>query len=117
MECEHGVTIDWGHFGPCQDCEIDHPGEPNCPNFTTCEDCDADFSDGEATIDWVSCGAESGPRNRPMMDIWARSMRDQCVDAGIPFMLKQFATDKGKKISLPLLDGEQWAQMPEVHRG
>lgn len=81
-----------------------------------CEACGADFSEDAATIDWVICGAESGPRNRPMMGDWARSMRDQCVDAGIPYMLKQFATDKGKKISLPLLDGQQWAQMPEVCR-
>lgn len=36
-ECEHGVVVDWGHFGPCQDC-AEHPGE-DCPNFGTCEEC------------------------------------------------------------------------------
>jgi len=41
-------------------------------------------------IDWVFCGGESGPGARPMRPDWARSLRDQCVDAGVPFFFKQW---------------------------
>src|SRR6476660_7746177 len=40
-------------------------------------------------IDWVICGGESGPNARPMHPDWARSLRDQCQAAGIPFHFKQ----------------------------
>jgi len=42
------------------------------------------------SIDWVICGGESGPGARPMHPDWARSLRDQCADAGVPFMFKQW---------------------------
>lgn len=41
-------------------------------------------------IDWVICGGESGPGARPMHPDWARSLRDQCAKAGVPFMFKQW---------------------------
>lgn len=41
-------------------------------------------------IDWVICGGESGPNARPMHPDWARSLRDQCVAAGVPFFFKQW---------------------------
>lgn len=40
-------------------------------------------------IDWVVVGGESGPGARPMHPDWARSLRDQCVAARIPFHFKQ----------------------------
>lgn len=40
-------------------------------------------------IDWVICGGESGPGARPMHPDWARSLRDQCVAAGVAFHFKQ----------------------------
>ncbi|NPT59702.1 phage Gp37/Gp68 family protein [Paraburkholderia elongata] len=43
----------------------------------------------ESGIDWVICGGESGHGARPMHPGWARSIRDQCADAGVPFMFKQ----------------------------
>lgn len=39
---------------------------------------------------WVICGGESGPGARPMHPDWARSMRDQCQAAGVPFFFKQW---------------------------
>ncbi|MBC2668749.1 phage Gp37/Gp68 family protein [Novosphingobium piscinae] len=42
-----------------------------------------------AELDWVICGGESGPGARPMHPDWARSLRDQCADAGVPFLFKQ----------------------------
>jgi protein gp37 len=41
-------------------------------------------------IDWVITGGESGPGARPMHPDWARSVRDQCVDAGVSFFFKQW---------------------------
>ena len=64
-------------------------------------------------IDWVICGSESGPGARPMDEDWVRSLRDQCVAAGILFFYKQNVVD-GKKVSCPELDGRQWREMPEV---
>lgn len=63
-------------------------------------------------INWVIVGAESGRGARPMDDGWVRDIRDRCVEHGIPFFLKQRATLGGRKISLPELDGQRWAQMP-----
>lgn len=41
-------------------------------------------------IDWVVVGGESGPKARPMHPQWARSLRDQCAAAGVPFLFKQW---------------------------
>lgn len=41
-------------------------------------------------IGWVIAGGESGPKARPMHPGWARSLRDQCVEAGVPFFFKQW---------------------------
>lgn len=41
-------------------------------------------------IDWVIAGGESGREARPMHPQWARSMRDQCARAGVPFFFKQW---------------------------
>lgn len=41
-------------------------------------------------IDWVIVGGESGPGARPMHPDWARSLRDQCAAAGVPFFFKQW---------------------------
>lgn len=41
-------------------------------------------------LDWVIVGGESGPDARPMHPDWARSLRDQCVAAGVPFLFKQW---------------------------
>jgi protein gp37 len=44
----------------------------------------------EHAIDWVITGGESGPGARPMHPDWARSLRDQCTAAGVPFFFKQW---------------------------
>ncbi|MBE3142545.1 MAG: phage Gp37/Gp68 family protein [Planctomycetes bacterium] len=64
-------------------------------------------------LDWVICGCESGPGARPMDIEWARSVRDQCQAAQVPFFFKQKMVD-GKLIHMPELDGQIWAQFPEV---
>lgn len=46
---------------------------------------------GPHGIHWVICGGESGgPKARPMHPNWARSLRDQCSAAGVPFFFKQW---------------------------
>lgn len=40
-------------------------------------------------LDWVIVGGESGHGARPMHPDWARSLRDQCANAGLPFLFKQ----------------------------
>lgn len=46
--------------------------------------------DGRPNIGWVIAGGESGPGARPMRPDWARSLRDQCAAAGVPFLFKQW---------------------------
>lgn len=45
---------------------------------------------GPGQLDWVVVGGESGPKARPMHPAWARSLRDQCAAAGVPFLFKQW---------------------------
>lgn len=40
-------------------------------------------------LDWVVVGGESGRGARPMHPAWARSLRDQCAEARVPFHFKQ----------------------------
>ncbi len=45
---------------------------------------------GVGKPDWVVAGGESGPGARPMHPDWARSLRDQCAAADVPFFFKQW---------------------------
>lgn len=47
-------------------------------------------SAGLRGIDWVIVGGESDTGARPMHPDWARSLRDQCATAGVPFLFKQW---------------------------
>lgn len=74
-------------------------------------------------IDWVICGGESGPGARPMHPDWARSLRDQCAAAGVPFHFKQFgeyrplpegATPTGPTFWTTLRDGGLYRRDEDV---
>lgn len=66
----NALTGKSGHSGPCGWTEaIDPP---------------------RSSLDWVIVGGESGPHARPMHPQWARSLRDQCGAAGVPFFFKQW---------------------------
>jgi len=41
-------------------------------------------------IDWLILGGESGPGARPMHPVWARHLRDQCLDSSVAFFFKQW---------------------------
>lgn len=58
----------------------------------------------------VILGGESGPKARPMHPDWVRFIRDECIDAGVPFFFKQW----GEWI---YADGIDWAKLPEGHLG
>ena len=50
-----------------------------------------DIPDGmKSSLHWVVVGGESGINARPMHPDWARSLRDQCNVAGVPFLFKQW---------------------------
>lgn len=91
-------------------------------------------------IGWIFAGGESGHGARPMHPDWARSLRDQCKAAAVPFLFKQWGeychwsqtTDEvaaelgaqpdgpiklGKSRAGRLLDGVEWNGLPEVQRG
>lgn len=56
--------------------------------------------------DWVIMGSETGPGARPMDLDWARSVRDQCNESGIPFFFKKDSQGRRE------LDGRIWEEMP-----
>ena len=61
---------------------------------------DARYFEAEHHVDWVIVGGESGHGARPMHPDWARSLRDQCVAAGVAFFFKQW----GEYICEPIPD-------------
>ena len=64
-------------------------------------------------IQWVIVGGESGPRSRPMNTEWATRIRDECLDAGVPFFFKQWG-GRHSKAGGRELDGRTWDEMPTV---
>jgi protein gp37 len=62
--------------------------------FGHCDDPSSPCFAGEVLVQdwlhWIIAGGESGPRARPMHPDWARSLRDQCAAAGVPFFFKQW---------------------------
>lgn len=81
--------------------------------FLSCEPLLGDLGKLDLTgIQWVIVGGESGAGFRPMHLDWARSIRDQCMEANVAFFFKQssaFRSEQGK-----LLDGQAWEQLPEA---
>ena len=67
-------------------------------------------------VHWVIAGGESGHRARPMNPDWARALRAQCADAGVPFFLKQLGGRRGKRGGDDaLIDGkgnDYWRRTP-----
>lgn len=64
-------------------------------------------------LDWVIVGGESGPGARPMDPEWARSLRDQCIAANVPFHFKQWG-GVHKASAGRVLDGRTWDEVPTL---
>lgn len=88
-------------------------------------------------VDWVIVGGESGHGARPMHPDWARGLRDQCEQASVPLLFKQWGEwtptypahlaafsgahheewglwRVGKHAAGRELDGRTWDQYPAV---
>ena len=64
-------------------------------------------------IHWVIVGGESGPKHRPLDPAWVREIRDQCVQAEVPFFFKQWG-GRTSKSGGRALDGCIWNEQPAV---
>lgn len=117
----------------CENWSDDIGMDPETGAYDCCRACD--YTGIGNAIDWVIVGGESGPGARPMHPDWARSLRDQCQAAGVPFLFKQWgewasvsevagpgehrhfadgATVRrvGKKAAGRTLDGRTWDEVP-----
>jgi len=109
---------------------------PATVRFLSCEPLlsDLDLSGflGPDRINWVIAGGESGPNARPTDPAWFRSLRDQCLEAGVPFFFKQWGRyqpidngtdpvvmESGEKLykhsskKNPILHDLEWKQFPD----
>lgn len=66
---------------------------------------------GLRDLHWVIAGCETGSGARRTEIEWIREIKDQCVEAGVPFFLKQMVIG-GVLEKLPELDGQIWTQRP-----
>lgn len=70
---------------------------------------------GVPGVELVIQGCESGPKRRPFDIAWARSVRDQCAEAGVGYYLKQIPARQTPTNSVwekPTLDGRQHLELP-----
>ncbi len=94
---------------------VDHLRQvPAAVRFLSCEPLigplDALDLDG---IGWVITGGESGPNARPLEQEWVRTIRNKCLEAGVPFFHKQWG-GRTPKAGGRLLDGKLWNGMPAI---
>lgn len=68
---------------------------------------------GSDSLHWVIVGGESGISFRTMEAAWARTLRDQCRGAGVPFFFKQWG-GRTPKAGGRELDGTTWDEFPGV---
>jgi protein gp37 len=61
-------------------------------------------------LGWVIVGADSGKDRRAFDTQWARSIRDACQDANVPFLYKQGSHFKSGQNRV--LDGRTWDETP-----
>jgi hypothetical protein len=81
-------------------------------------------------LDWVVAGGEIGVGARPTHPDRFRSLRDQCIAAGVPFFFRQWGewapgpgeeptrtlVRVGKRAAGRLLDGRSWDEIPGAVR-
>lgn len=103
-----GVSVEDRKYGLPR---IDHlRATPAAVRFLSIEPLLEDLGTVDFTgIDQVIVGGESGHGARPMHEDWVRRIRDQAKAADCAFFYKQ-RTEKGRKVSLPMLDGRQWSE-------
>jgi len=65
----------------------------------------------DSKIDWVIAGGESGHGARPLHPDWVRTLRNQCLDAGVAFFFKQWGE------YAPHMDGPNVKKKSVIHKG
>lgn len=101
-------------LGPINFEKVEHPlKHPKC-DFDVYLKVLSDFG-GNNGIHWVIVGGESGPGYRQINPDWARSIRDQCKAAGVPFFMKQMSGIKSKMQPIP--EDLQIREMPTIQTG
>ena len=79
-----------------------------------------DFGHYREAVEWVILGGESGHNARPMNPGWAISVKDQAIDADVPFFFKQWGewNDQGQKVGKKaagrVLAGKTWDEFPVI---
>jgi len=79
-------------------------------------------------VHWVILGGESGAGARPMQIDWARAVRDQAIEYGVPLFFKQWGNHaqvdgagdqlvKLRKKNERLFDGRTWDEFPNRRVG
>jgi protein gp37 len=64
-------------------------------------------------IEWIIAGGESGPKFRECKVEWVRDIRNQCVNARVPFFFKQWG-GLTSKFGGRTLDGRICNEFPET---
>jgi protein gp37 len=64
-------------------------------------------------VNWVIVGGESGPKARPADPTWVIPIRDQCIEAGVPFFFKQWG-GRTPKAGGRELEGRTWDELPRT---
>jgi protein gp37 len=64
-------------------------------------------------IDWAIIGGESGPRARPMDEIWVSEIQSICHENSTAFFFKQWG-GRNKKATGRSYRGRTWDELPEL---
>jgi len=93
---------------------VDYLRQVECAvRFLSCEPLLGPLNLNLEGIHWVIVGGESGFGHRPIQAEWVREIRQQCLDAEVPFFFKQWGGTHSKSGGREL-DGEIWSQMPLI---
>jgi protein gp37 len=65
-------------------------------------------------IEWVIAGGESGHNFRDCKAEWIREIRDQCIEADVPFFFKQWGGITSKSNGR-ILDNKIWNEFPQIY--
>lgn len=81
--------------------------------FLSCEPLLGSLTLSLDELHWIIVGGESGVGARPMNIEWVRDIREQCIQANVPFFFKQWGGIQKKKYGREI-DGRTWDDFPEV---
>jgi len=67
-------------------------------------------------VDWVIQGGQSGHDAMPFQLTWAKDLKEQCREAGVPYFLKQLGAnvmDGRKRLNFEDSHGGDWSEWPK----